>query len=383
MTAPHSTPSESPPVPACGSRRRPYAWWLAWMYFVLPLAAVIVLELVASTKPKPWLEFFGYPEVGRMTGGRELRALFIGTSRVLAAIDAQAFEQRMEEKGYPEYTTLNLGAGGSRLHTHALGLRALLELDSRALRGTTIFIEAPDGLPEFDTWQDPWVYPVMAMFTVRYMQAGDLGRIWRSHMPLGDRLDLTFRIVFRFSNLVTYRQLVRQEMLAWVRRGLEGGTTRLGGHWRERAAVNSSDTPTSSPDIGVRPELLDIARRFIGDRVRDEGASQRPVEDWERTVVASIVHQVQLAGGQVVFYDMPQVSFLNRLVETPVRRRDRERFVEAASRWGTPIVHPRFPTSDGDFPDLLHLGRSKAREFSRSLADSWLAQEGKSRGSGS
>lgn len=82
---------------------------------------------------------------------------------------------------------------------------------------------------------------------------------------------------------------------------------------------------------------------------------------------------MQGAGGRIVFFEVALHSAQAAVYQTPVRRADRAHFAGEARRWGCPVIRPCFPVRDEDFPDVMHLARSRAPLYAAALAQSWPA----------
>src|SRR5215471_20978841 len=73
--------------------------------------------------------------------------LFVGSSRVEAAVVPEEFEAAVLARSGRSLRTLNLGRGSSTDVEHYLGVRDLLERHPESLLGVRVFWEAPGGVP--------------------------------------------------------------------------------------------------------------------------------------------------------------------------------------------------------------------------------------------
>ena len=283
-------------------------------------------------------------------------ALFAGSSRVAAAIDEDAWGAAAKGPG------VNLGRGFSTLQEHYLGLRNLFAKYPQRLRGAYVFIEAPRGMPSVETWQDTWVHPDSPQMIVPVLRISDLPGAWSAPMTFEEKSRVTFGYFLRPSALFTQKDRIGTGFLLL---GEDLFARRFGG---VRAAPAAEDL-ASAGGIRTDPESIQRSRITAVRLAREDLQSQRPVVDWDRTVVHDIVQLVEHAGARPVFFEMPLCSVQSATFDSPIRARDRERFAEATRQWGVPVIRAEIALSDDDFPDLWHLRKSRAAEFTRALAE--------------
>ena len=120
-------------------------------------------------------------------------------------------------------------------------------------------------------------------------------------------------------------------------------------------------------------EGLEIMRNFSLSLVPKLFKNQRPVADWDRTVIHDIVCLVRQKGGSVVFFQMPLNSLFLGPLTTPIRIADALSFKQACKRWKVSAISTNIQCSDSDFPDYSHLSLKRRAEFTRLLALAYLA----------
>jgi hypothetical protein len=300
--------------------------------------------------------------------------LFLGTSRVAAAIDADVFARDAGSRVGRAARAVNLGIGHYTLTMHYLGARDLLRDHPDALRGTTVFIEAPFGLQEALTWRDRWYYPGSAKLLVPLLTVSDLPRIWKSDMRIDEKAYLSFFTLTHASALLTYRERIGEGVIGKGSEKTESLAIDLGAATNETEAVDL----TSDGGIQTDPNMIDRISRLAIEGFREERAlpgNQRSLGMWDNRVLADLVELIKGAGGQVVFFEIPLHSAQASIRSPAVRAQDQREFAVQAARWGTPIVHPRFDYSDRDFPDVFHLRRSRAAEYTTALYSAWVGSE--------
>lgn len=350
------------PIRPGGRRRR----FLRRTAFYAGVAAVVFVFVELYVRHEITSHFQWYGEIEDLTGGKKLDALFIGTSRVPAAVDATEFDRILRDRLGREHRSLIMAAGGSTLAQHYMGLRNWVGHDADALRGCTVFIEAAAGLPCWDTWDDVWHYTDHEFLSLTLMNRDDLSRYWKSRHGLGEKINVTLRYGARPIHLLTYRAAIRE----WI---LDHWTHRMEHALEETnlRPVWAREKTSTARDHGIRQkerEAVLMTDRYARSWIADCLRAEKPVDDWNSTVVARIVAFVHQQGGQVVFFHPPISDLQEAMYTTAIRRDDRREFMKHATAWGTPVIDFAFPSTESDFPDNLHLVRSRATEYTRRLA---------------
>jgi hypothetical protein len=301
-----------------------------------------------------------------MATGDTTQYLFVGTSRVGAAIRPDTFEAVIQDQTDSSVMALRAARGFSTLAMHLEGIEYLIDQCSEAFQGSTVFVEAPAGLVEPQTWDGRWVRPQFPELFSPHLSATDLARFWwRADDPLEVKAQVTLS---RFLVTARYGSALRRK------------TDRLVG------SIAEPFTPTDSPDTsqvdlqdaaGVRTDSAGVAltRKKIIPEMRgwthmdyDRG----PV-DWDRSVLATLVETVRAAGGNVVVYTMPLSDPARRVIEdSDLLRQDRKRLHTWLARHDVPFLRVNFPHTNADFPDLSHLHASRSGPYTRKIARTFL-----------
>lgn len=338
-------------------------------WVVVPLLLFFVLECTVRFWGSSGPAFWDIVEQSVQPGA--VHFLFVGSSRVAASVDEKIFEEELRRHRPHPARAINVGTGYSYLLQHYLGLRNALHRYPEHLRGCVVFVETAGGLPEYSTVDgSEWYFDGRPDLLTQVLRLEDLPTMWVSTMPLNDKWHLSFRWLTKWSLLLSRGQGVAVRALAKT-------SERLG----EKIVSVLPGIRTESPrpadlttDGGVRTdqEGIVLARRLALESARRELSDQRPLGKWTETVLGQIVSLVQQAGGQVVFYEMPLHSVQAAPRRTAIRMDDVASFRAQAAAWGTPFLLPEFLFTDDDFPDLWHLKRSRAREFTVALAKAWV-----------
>lgn len=351
-----------------GERARRAIGWAQWI--VVPLLVLLLAELfVRSTADRVpgW-----YGAADRIAGTRPVGAIFIGSSRVQAAIVTAAFEDALARSGAPRGAALNLARGYTTDPQHYLGVRNLLAERPDALRGVTIFSEIPGGLPYETRWETtPWAMSAQPWLLVDLLRLDDLPALWRSSgLDFETRLHVSVRVLLRGLSLFNRRERLREQWLDEVLPTLATGHRPA--LVRPRNLGDDLQGPGPAASIRVDPAAVEAARGEARRLGQTMSAGQGPVRNWSGTIPEALTRLVRGAGGRVVFFEPPQSDVFLGAYRTPLRQEDAEIFARTARAWGACVVRPRFAYSDDDLPDLWHLRPERAPAFTEAVALEWL-----------
>jgi hypothetical protein len=354
----------------------PHTFRLLAVYALGIALALVALEGVIRARhvtPRKW-----YPLVA--STGQPVRTIFVGSSRVQAAIETSLVTAALPAaEGRQD---ISVGQGFSTIIEHTLGLRLLAR--QGLLRGATVFVEAPGGIPDTSRWTDRWYYSEMPDFLLAVIEAGDMPGLWRSSMTREDKIAATVRGSLRASQLFTYHELIRVEFLTDVDHRFREWARRLAPRTATPTvtappAPPSTAAPTSTPDTtmreggGVRTDL-DDRERIRAEAVREGQRmlrDQERVTDWDTRVIATLVKTVRDGGGTVVFFETPLSAPMRIASETAVGVANRRDFLAQAARWGSTVVPLSRVYDDTDFPDVWHLSVSAGHRFTAELVAAW------------
>jgi hypothetical protein len=354
-----------------GFEGRRHGWWAWAQWLIIPMLVFLSTEYAIRGTFVVVPRWYAAAE-DIATRGR-VDVVFIGSSRVIAAIDTASFDSAIFTLTGHCLRSLNLGRGYSTEAEHYLGLRNLLTSSSAHLEGMTVFIEAPGGLPTGSTWDDAWVLPPQPALLVDVLRWKDLGPFWMSaNGGVAEKLHVTLRFGLQpiFSTL-NRRERIRERLLEagipWL---VNLGVGRISSNpFREDPAPVE---PVGAGGIRADPATI-VGGRELAIRLTDEWlAEQRPIRNWSATIQQDMVELVRRHRGHVVFFDVPQSSVFSRLYATPLRKQDIRLFEEHAQGWDSRLLRPRIAFSDDDFPDLWHVGSWIAAPFSAELAKEWV-----------
>ncbi|NTU74238.1 hypothetical protein HGB07_08950 [Candidatus Roizmanbacteria bacterium] len=311
------------------------------LFFAVPL---MLLEVAFYTKEAFFPSNQWFNGMIQNTKVQKLDFLFIGSSRVGAAIDESSFKQAIKDCFGREVTTANLGTGYSTMAEYYFALKRLYEYNPSAFDGMTIFIEAPTGIPSWGRWSDDWVDPGRPGLILPYLSFSELIEFLEQsnqHWSIKSRvaLEKSFRSVY----------LIRMTRDVIIEKG-----GRLANEIESRLFANKDKgiaDLSSAAGIRTDEEGLRLARKLAIDIAASALKKQESI-DWNEMIVMDIIEFASKRGAKVVFYDMPLSSVQQKPMNTAIRQEDRRAFRVVANRLGVPILETGFECNDEDFPDF-------------------------------
>jgi hypothetical protein len=339
------------------------------------LAGLLLLVAFISAQGSPGEKnrdiWYG-PVIDYAKQGGRFSYLFLGTSRTRAAIRPDVFDTAMTRAIGAPTLSVNLGMGWCRMSEHYFGLRRLLETAPGILRGVVVFLEAPSALPEYSTWRSDWIVADRTDLLTPYIHKRDLWKLWReSTTEAGMKFVITANLVAPFMEHIPR---VRQHALPDLDTLLQKAFAPLMALAKpeESDAGAASDLATEG---GIRADAkgVETARDLAIRMAREETEKQEPWADYDKTIVAEILRMVREAGGYVVFLDMPLSPVQQAPYDTPLRLGEREAFQGTLKAWNCIMLKPELALTESDFPDLWHLRKSLAPEFTLAVANGFIA----------
>jgi hypothetical protein len=332
---------------------------------VFVLLALVVMEL--SLRATLGRKTAWYTAAAQIANVMPVDYIFVGSSRVAASIDEKYFEQAIRQRVGRNVKALNMGMGYCSLADHYFGLRTLLRRNPRNLKGVTVLIEAPLGLPFSETWRDRWVIRGGSPdLLVPYVEFSDLLTFWRlSSDDPKQKLYMTaskYLMTVRKEGAIRDRTMMDGDKMTWA--VLE----------KARLAARSQTPADLTSAGGIRTDENQI--RFVREAAlrnsETETREQHAIRNWDQSVLRSIVELITASGGTVVLFDMPLNSLQLKPLTTELRKIDRQFFEEVADKWGIPILRPEFATADSDYPDFWHLRRSLSAGYTNAVATAYM-----------
>lgn len=350
------------------SKRSPVAGVLKSAGFLGGFVALLsVLNAAAAPRDKSSDIWYG-PVIDAVSRGYHPNFLFIGTSRTRAAIHPETWDRAMQARFAVATYTINLGMGWCTPMEHFHGLRALVESNPTALRGTAVLIEAGEGLGQHDRWEGNWIVEDRRDLLVPYLHPTDFPRILKSATPGEAKFAIASDLWFpAFGQMARLRHLVRSTLDTVgleIHRGLFG-----------KPAAPTDVASDLSTEGGIRADRqgVELAMFLADSLAREDLRDQKPWSEWDSTVIADIARLVKESGGFPVFVRIPYSPTQAAPLATAQRQLDRISFSLALRKWGLPpVVASPWVTRAEDFPDKWHLRKTLAPEFTAQLAQAYL-----------
>ncbi len=337
--------------------------------FVLVGTVAGVLALNAWARPAEGQRDIWYgPVADYLSQGGRFSHLFLGTSRTRAAVRPEVFDSIVGRAYGTPLQSINLGIGHCTLIEHWFGLRKLLEIDPLALQGVVVLIEAPAGLPAFLGWHENWIVQGRTDLLTPYLKKDDLWRLWKvAGTPAAEKFVITANLVAPYvEHIPRARSMAMAELDTLLARvfspivgaGVSGATT-------------GADLVAEG---GIRTDAkgVETAREMAIRMAREDAQNQASWSNWDTTAIRDVVNLVREAGGYPVFFEMPLSDVQMAPYRMPVRTKDREDFPATLAAWKVPMLKLDFPHDSTDFPDLWHLRKTRAPEFTAALARSYI-----------
>ena len=295
-----------------------------------------------------------YKEAERLAHSKPIRYIFIGSSRVACSINPVEFTESVADKRSQDIT-VNMGKGYSTLVEHCLGVAKISDAMPNKLRGVVVFMEAPQGIPNMQTWHSNWFHPDNPEMLAATMRPSDLTAFWAQCSDTDLKSKMTV-------SAATVSEAVR----------LRGG-------WKmvlDNCLHPGRDSVTRLPTGGIRQDNQGIrdARRLASVLAENEIKNQQVINSafWEMTVLKSLNDQIRAAGGRLVLFSIPMSSVQASTYSTDIAKKNNGTIGNFLKKANIPVIQPVFTTTDDDFPDLWHLKGTRSSEFTRSVAQGYL-----------
>ena len=238
-----------------------------YKFIVLFFIPFLVIEI--GVRSWDYVQKSFYRGAARSVEAKKVDAIFVGSSRVAASIDAKYFTKISKFNN-----VLNLGQGFSTIHEHYLGLRNLFAAYPNKMKGVTIFLEAPASLPDWRTWDDEWFFIEQPQFLISTITLRDLLSYLSSNNPWEHKFRIFMAKFLRFSDLFTYRNRIRDGIISQLRKRFL--SVMSGNGPKKHENVDLKD------DGGVRVDKkgVELVRQHAISDMKLELKNQMPIPDW-------------------------------------------------------------------------------------------------------
>jgi hypothetical protein len=287
--------------------------------------------------------------------------IFIGSSRVERSIVSTEFVQAIGEDN-SHVSAINMGAGASTMVQHYFGLRRIAAAMPDGLKGVTVFLEAPFGVPNSTTWRDNWFSNNDPYLLVNTIGLSDLRSFWARD---SSNFDLKLTITLGTLSEAIAKQGNGRRLLAGMKKFILQNRTMT-----KPKEANLSASGGIRTDVAGIKNAHRLAVSLAADWMKHDRIFTR--QGWDETVFKSINDLVIAEGGRLILYWMPLSSVQEQIYTTAIGRENRKIVHDLLKAWAIPILSPNIKTNDDDFPDYWHLRESRCSEFTRSLARAYI-----------
>lgn len=332
----------------------------AFMFLSILLIPIICADVLLKEKAQnTWFKALA---IQLKTSPPKYTDIFVGTSIMAAAVSADQFATTVSAKTGQLRQGTNMGQGYSTVAEYLYGFKEIVKTNATALQNMNVYIEAPGGLPAFETWTDNWMNPNFPNLLSQYIDWPGLQTYCTTcDVPASDKALL---IGSYFSTIISYGPQIQAAIPETLDRLLDAAFPQK---------VAAATDLTSAGGIATRGAQIKFVRDRAKKMAQKNLRNQKPV-DWNKTVLRDLVAYLQSQGANVYFVQLPLSTVMLEPLDTPIRKQDRANFAAMADDWHCKFLRPQFSAADQDFPDLLHLRNSLMDKFTLELAQTYLAE---------
>ena len=286
--------------------------------------------------------------------------IFIGSSRVYSIITDDFIQTLGESES--SVTVLNMAAGSSTLMEHYFGIRRIADARPDGLKGMVVFLEAPAGAPELETWQTNWFNPDSPELLLNTLCFSDLRSfLAHSDSDLGEKMTIVIGMLSKtIANRGNGSMLVPQ--IKYIAQKIQ-----------TRISPKKSDLSSSG---GIRTDEAGIQNsRSLAVNYAARALSNQQIlslKSDDKPVLKDLNDLVLARGGKLILFKMPLSSVLSQIQNSAIGRENLNTAHALLKDWSIPLLYPDFRSKDdNDFPDYWHLRHSLSSEFTQSLAQAY------------
>jgi hypothetical protein len=339
---------------------------LKWV--LVPLGMFAIVECCARATLTPqW-----YSALNARSTSETAQALFVGRSRVGAAVDVAAFQSKYSALTGKTIACANLGIGHATIHQHALGVKRWVEAN-RVEAPRVVFLEAPGGLVDTREWQQAWVDSEMPQHLLSVLGWREVSSFFASSTARKLKIEIVGRKLLQPSVLLSRRERVRSQLMHSGKRSIIAIFESVLSERHLGTAKRPSAEPLRAGGTKVlRGWHLEQARRSA--RLQSERLleNQVPMVPLEHSVEKDLAATLSSQGGRLIVFYMPVDSFMMAPVLTELRQNDISKQRAAMDGLGMSYIRPEISVKDEDFADGWHLNPDRSAEFSEALAETFV-----------
>jgi hypothetical protein len=337
---------------------------------LIPFSVFWVLEWYASRTYDAKPVWFAFAE--RVAETQHIDFIFIGSSIIAAAVDAETFVAEFQNQTGQRTVALNLGRGYTTMAEYYIGLRRLFRSHPDNLKGCVVILSAAEGLPVADTWEIPWYRSARPGYIQPYLCYTDILKAWKCKLEPAVKLNLTSLWLTKSCSIISNQKKIR----AGILRLGESAIKKLFDFQNDVKPHRKSSSNRIAAAADVRMD--DFAIERVREKARQLGKElmheQSPVNNWGGTVLADLIKLVNGFDGKIILLKIPLSSVFSNVYQTDTQKQNRESLALHLRKWGVPLLKTGIQVCDEDFPDLWHLRQSRMSEFTTKLVHAYLNQ---------
>ena len=336
--------------------------------FLFLLLPGLVLDVVLRIA-MPFPSTKGYGRVLKDVHTRKINFLFVGSSRVGAAINSAAFDNITSKAHQKRVRSENLGMGSSTLVGHYYGLKAIFDASMHDSENCHMFVEVTLGLPPMDTWEGIWFNAGQYEQLYPYIDFSDYLTFWQvSGNSINEKVTLGLLKAFRPAGfLLSARSALLSRGEVFTQRYISSFADNS-----EKENPGKKQAPMHMA-AGIRndPAGIKLARELIlkqAAKSKGETNGSAPFADWEKLVLVDMRNLAEKNHCTMSLVSVP-LSPSQELTRKSDRSGSQVLSFKAWARQNQlPILSTGLHFTDDDYPDLWHLSADKALIFSEQLA---------------
>lgn len=292
---------------------------------------------------------------------KPVKYIFIGTSRVQAAVMEEYFSKNIKD-GY----IINAGRGYSTPVVHYLGLKYLMEKKQANVMDALILIEMPLGNCIYsEGWETArWVNPHSPHLIIPYIDFKDLCEFWKkSSNTFASKLNVTMHYCF-----LSYRYL--SFIGAIIKRNSFSDLLSKTGIIKTSKNKSKQDNLLVE-EGGIKADTISMKKgRLLAVKSYAEFESSLRLiksEEYNHSLFNDMYHLSKSHGARFGLFNIPLSSVQQGAYGSKMGRKNAEEFRKYVLKNDISVLEINFPTTDNDFPDLWHLSKNRANEYTRTM----------------
>jgi hypothetical protein len=285
--------------------------------------------------------------------------LFIGSSHVRAAIIPEIIDDHLKTENI---FTFNAARGMSTATTFYYALNKLSE--DGLLKNSVVFLEAPGGISSYESnVHGDWIDERDVHLIIPYLDKDSYIQFLKySSNSLSAKWKLSLNYLLYSSRVFS---LIKE---LYNRNSINDIITKVS--HKEKKQLKE-DEMVDQGGIKIDKESIEKARKFAYAYSKEVIESQKPINEsqWENSRLNEIIDLLKRNNSCLILFRIPLSSVEEQVYQTEISKQNIEVFRKfLMNKEATFMDIDCSSYRDEDFPDLWHLSKSKAIEFSNEFA---------------